>query len=265
MNYVWETLGGTGTHENMVYGENERHEIRAQFGHIPQRVLDIGCAGGGVGFGLKRDYNSFVWGVELNKASAAHAATRLDKVSTVALEAFSDEEIALLKTIDTVCLLDVLEHMYHPWSVLAFLAKHLPAHAQVIISLPNIANRNIMRDLAAGYWNYKSWGLLDITHIRFFTPYEMDKMLCETGYTIQSVDFSYLGVDPEQMAELTPDSEYPVWKIFDDVQIRVRNYEHWQHLHMVQMLFRAQITPNNILTPEQHAKRFEPHPPTTAF
>jgi hypothetical protein len=67
------------------------------------------------------------------------------------------------------------------------------------------------------------------------------------------------------MAELTPDSEYPVWKIFDDVQIRVRNYEHWQHLHMVQMLFRAQITPNNILTPEQHAKRFEPHPPTTAF
>ena len=122
-----------------------------------------------------------------------------------------------------------------------------------------------MRDLAAGYWNYKSWGLLDITHIRFFTPYEMDKMLCETGYTIQSVDFSYLGVDPEQMAELTPSSDYPVWKMFGDVQIRVRNYEHWQHLHMVQMLFRAQITPDHLLTPDQSTKRFEAHPPTSAF
>lgn len=264
MGYFWETLGDTGTHDGLIYGENERHEIRSQFAHVPSRVLDIGCAVGGVGFGLKRDYNSFVWGVELNKAAAAHAATRLDKVSTVPLEAFSDEDVALLQTIDTVCLLDVLEHMYHPWGVLAFLAKHLPAHAQIIISLPNTAHINIMRDLSAGYWNYKAWGLLDITHIRFFTPYEMDRMLCETGYTIQSTHYlNYLA--PESMAEITPDSEFPIWKVYEDLQIKVRSYQHWQDLHAVQMIVRAKITPDEQLSEAQRAMRFDPHPPTNAF
>ena len=264
MNYVWKTLSDTGTHEHMEYVENERHEIREQFDHVPQRVLDVGCAGGGVGFGLKRDYNAFVWGVELNKIAAAHAATRLDKVSTIPLEQFTNEDIALLKTIDTVCLLDVLEHMYHPWSALSFLEKHLPPHAQVIVSLPNMSNANVVRDLTSGFWHYKPHGLLDITHIRFFTPYEMDKMLCETGYAIQSVN--YHGTNSyEHFATLSEHSEFPTWQNFGDIQIKVRSYEHWLHLHTIQVTFRAQVTPDHLLTLEQRAKRFELHPPTHTF
>ena len=63
------------------YWALHRAKIRAQFAHAPRRVLDVGCAGGAVGFGLKRDFNAYVWGVELNQVAATNAATRLDLVT----------------------------------------------------------------------------------------------------------------------------------------------------------------------------------------
>jgi 2-polyprenyl-3-methyl-5-hydroxy-6-metoxy-1,4-benzoquinol methylase len=264
MNYIWQNLGKTGTLEDFLYDENERHEIRAQFAHAPRRVLDVGCAGGAVGFGLKRDFNAYVWGVELNQVAATNAAARLDLVTQTPLELCDEAMLAQLKTIDTVLLLDVLEHMYNPWALLQFLAQHLSPDAQIIISLPNVANIGVVLDLSAGFWHYKKSGLLDITHVRFFTPYEMNKMVCETGFSIDTVDF-LPHQKPESFYRLTPESEYPSWQNFGDVQLNIHSYGFWQQLHAIQVVLRVKITPDDALEDHEKMMRFEPHIPTMAF
>ena len=127
---------------------------------------------------------------------------RLVLVTQTPLELCDETMLAQLKTIDTVLLLDVLEHMYNPWALLQFLVQHLSPDAQIIISLPNVANIGVV---------------LDIRHVRFFTPYEMNKMVCEMGFSIDTVDF-LPHQKPESFYRLTPESDYPSWKNFGEYQ-----------------------------------------------
>lgn len=224
--------------------------------------MDVGCARGDVGAGLKQHYGEhvFVWGIELNQQSAAVSATRLDKVSTVPLEKLNEEDLALLKTIDTVLLYDVLEHMYDPWGALVVLSQHLSPDAQIIVSLPNAMNINIMRDLVKGYWHYHASGLLDVTHIRFFTPYEMKKMFYETGFRSEFETCSLWGGTEQTHAAHT--GPFPLWLELDGLKIEVTDYNHWVYLHSVQVFARYRVASDDALRPDEIALRHEPHPPT---
>ncbi|HET8707428.1 MAG TPA: hypothetical protein VFM46_14080, partial [Pseudomonadales bacterium] len=64
--------------------------------------------------------------------------------------------------------------------------------AQILASIPNVRNLMLMQDLANGYWKYESEGLLDVTHIRFFTLKEIKKFFFETGYHLNSLRY---GID----------------------------------------------------------------------
>jgi 2-polyprenyl-3-methyl-5-hydroxy-6-metoxy-1,4-benzoquinol methylase len=80
----------------------------------------------------------------------------------------------------------VLEHLYDPWCVLDVLKKFLKSDGILIVSLPNIRYYRVLRELVfKGNWTYKSSGILDWSHIRFFTLKEMQKMLEGAGLDIQ--------------------------------------------------------------------------------
>ena len=262
---AWKTLGTTGSHDESVYVEGERAEVRSQFAHSPRRVLDIGCARGNVGLGLKRTYGEdvYVWGVELTEASAEVARTRLDRVSAYPVELFSEEELAMLKTVDTVLLFDVLEHMYNPWGTLEFLSKHISPDAQIIVSLPSIMNIAVMRDLTEGYFHYTPTGLLDVTHIRFFTPYEMKRMFYQTGYRVES-DVYMLTAQTEETTRCRQ-GPFPVWMQMDKVKVEVQDFNHWLFLNTLQVHMRVRLAADDVLSDYEKSLRFDEHPPTMAF
>ena len=87
-------------------------------------------------------------------------------------------------SLDAVVLADVLEHMYNPWDVMVKIHRYLSPQGQVLLSVPNVRNLALMDDLAKGNWTYAKEGLLDITHIRFFTLRELLKFCQETGYKV---------------------------------------------------------------------------------
>ena len=151
----------------------------------PRRVLDLGCASGSLGAAIKeRHPGAQVVGVEAGRAAAERAATRLDRVIHRRLEALDlGAEGFDPGTFDTVIAADVLEHLVDPWRVLVSLKPFLASGAQVVASIPNVRNLWLLsRALAEGRWEYTERGLLDVTHLRFFTLEEMRRLFEETGY-----------------------------------------------------------------------------------
>lgn len=155
----------------------------------PRQVIDLGCATGALGAAIKeRHPGATVVGVEAGRAAAERARARLDRVIHARLEALdlAAEGIAP-GTFDTVIAADVLEHLVNPWQLLVSLRPFLASGAQVIASIPNVRNLWLLsRALADGRWEYTERGLLDVTHLRFFTLEEMRRLFEETGYRAEA-------------------------------------------------------------------------------
>lgn len=154
----------------------------------PRRVLDLGCAGGMLGATLKQRHpGAIVVGVEAGAAAAEKAATRIDRVIRrrledldLAREGFADGAF------DTVIAADILEHLVNPWDLLLRIKPFLSPGAQLIASIPNIRNVSLLAHvLLDGRWEYVPTGLLDVTHLRFFTLTDMRRMFEETGYEVE--------------------------------------------------------------------------------
>jgi 2-polyprenyl-3-methyl-5-hydroxy-6-metoxy-1,4-benzoquinol methylase len=229
---AWRLLAAQTGVQDLAYADLPRPGVERLFARPPRRVLDIGCASGAVGAGLKQSHpGAWVWGCELNEHTARIAATRLDHVTTVAREQWNDSDLALLQTVDTVLLLDVLEHMYNPWAELEFLAQTLPQEAQVIVSLPNIGHINVMAALSVGQFPYAALGILDVTHVRFFTFMEMLAMFDQTGFRVEET--WVLSRSPNVQIE-----RFPAQVAAGKLLVNVDSAEEWERLNAVQFGFR---------------------------
>jgi 2-polyprenyl-3-methyl-5-hydroxy-6-metoxy-1,4-benzoquinol methylase len=234
---AWRLLGPQTGVQDLEYGDIARPGVQKLFKRKPRRLLDIGCASGAVGAGLKQSISGlWVWGCELNPQAAQVAATRLDHVTTVARDQWSPADVALLDSVDTVLLLDVLEHMYNPWAELEFLAQHLPADAQLIVSLPNVGHISVLEGLSQGAFRYQPTGILDVTHVRFFTFAEMQALFEQTGFR---VDASWvLSSSPNVQIRKFP-AKVAAGKLVLDVD----SAQEWERLNAVQFGFRLSRKP----------------------
>lgn len=189
--FAWQTCLGV----NHVDGHKYDHfnpELLEALAHPPRKLLDIGCASGVLGHVVKsRNPACQTIGIEPNEAAAKLAAQNLDQVLCGNFEDFNlESEGIALGSVDTVVAADVLEHMYDPWHVMTGLKPYLSKDAQIILSIPNTRNIGLMKALLDdGQWTYKEIGLLDITHIRFFTLREISAFLTHTGYRLEHVNF----------------------------------------------------------------------------
>ncbi len=170
----------------MAYYTNARPEIQELVPSSSQSILDVGCGEGLFGLGLKQKFNCTVWGIEPNAPAATIAKDKLDKV----LNTLFDDAIPQLKgqMFDAICFNDVLEHMPDPWSCLHQAKQFLNPQGVIIVSLPNVLYyHNFFNILLSKDWHYQKEGIMDKTHLRWFTPKSMIRMFGECGYSVVSI------------------------------------------------------------------------------
>jgi O-antigen biosynthesis protein len=188
--YVWERCLDIKSASEGNYHAYFNPQLLDVLAHPPRRLLDIGCASGILGKYVKDTTpGAHVTGIEPNQAAANAAKANIDVALCGKFEDFDLVKEGIPHgSIDTVVAADVLEHMYDPWHTLVNLKPYLSKDAQLIISIPNTRHINLIARLAdGGLWSYAERGLLDITHIRFFTLKEMAAMLEQTGYRLEAV------------------------------------------------------------------------------
>lgn len=189
--YVWQTCLNVEGAPATPYQQHFNPQLLEVLAHPPRVLLDVGCSSGNLGAHIKHIHPGCrTIGIEPNRATAELAAQRLDQVLCGKFEDFNlaDEGIAH-GGVDTLVMADVLEHMYDPWQVMVKLKPYLEANAQIILSIPNTRHLSLMRNLLdSGMWTYAERGLLDITHIRFFTLKEIVSFLAQTGYRLEFVN-----------------------------------------------------------------------------
>jgi SAM-dependent methyltransferase len=151
------------------------------------RVLEIGCGAGMTLAYLKRSgLCRWTAGVELHRDAAARAREQIDLL----LEA-SIEQLELPfdpNSFNVILCLDVLEHLADPWRVLTVLKRLLAPNGVIIASIPNVRHASVVLPLLLqGRWDYADTGLLDRTHLRFFTRRTAIELFESTGYHVDRV------------------------------------------------------------------------------
>lgn len=153
-----------------------------------QRVLDVGCACGDFAVQLGRERKVEVVGLEYDAGSVAlaRATEAFEEVLQTDLDAPDvDRAWDSLGRFDAIVLGDVLEHLRDPERVLGRLVRVLDPEGRVLVSLPNIAHASVKIDLLDDRFEYTERGIMDRTHLRFFTWRSISDLLDSMGLRIE--------------------------------------------------------------------------------
>lgn len=149
----------------------------------PVRILDVGTASGYLGKILK-GRGHYVTGIEFDAAAAESARNYYDSFQVADIETF---EFPYRREFDYIVFADVLEHLRDPAAVLRTCIPALKESGKLIISVPNVANFIVRLSLLFGKFDYMDRGILDRTHLRFFTLRSLKKMMREVSCTVLEV------------------------------------------------------------------------------
>ncbi len=194
-------------------------------------VLDVGCGAGALGAAYRRlNPSARLLGIEQDRETAIAAARRLDAVASVDVEQ-APLPFALGEKIDCIVYGDVIEHLKDPWAVLRRHAEALSETGTMLICVPNVEHWSFVARLLSGTWDYESAGLLDRTHLRWFSLASMRHGLEALGLSLCDVHprvfdperagafvtaltpaLRSLGVDPEDYANRAAPLQY-VWRV----------------------------------------------------
>ncbi len=149
------------------------------------RVLDVGCGIGGQTFAINLGKTNDVVAVEPDPLRAAAAASLgLNVYQGV----FNQQFVAGFGSFDVIVLADVLEHLTDPGETLALVRRCLRAGGSVIISVPNVAHWTVRLRLLLGRFDYADGGIMDATHLRWFTRKSLLALVENAGFKV-----AYLG------------------------------------------------------------------------
>lgn len=167
---------------NNIYFQASRPEMKQFIPKKYTRVLEVGCGEGNFrpNLDLKHEY----WGVEQDTVAASVAKTKLDRVLVGEFEQVEHDLPG--KFFDLIVCNDVIEHMENHVNFMINIKKKLAQGGSLVISIPNVRLlSNINQVLFAKDWHYRDAGILDRTHLRFFTRKSLVRLLNETDWRIE--------------------------------------------------------------------------------
>jgi len=182
--------------DQSLYFRNPRPEMLSFIPDTAAVLLEVGCGSGAFAAGLKDRRAAAgspveIWGVEMDEQAAGQAAGRLDKV----LQGDVAGVLGLLPRghFDCVVLNDVIEHVQDPGGLIRSLKPLLKTGGYLVASIPNVRYFFNVVDLAVhGRWDYTDEGILDRTHLRFFTRSSMIGLLSDCGFKVEKT----AGINP---------------------------------------------------------------------
>jgi GT2 family glycosyltransferase/SAM-dependent methyltransferase len=173
-------------------------------------VLDIGCAVGELGRYLIEHKHCVVDGIEVNSDAAAFARPFYRHVWEVDLETVFLVDVLGESRYQYVVCADVLEHLRDPGQLLRQIANMLICNEKLLISIPNIGHMGVLLELLSGDFRYREEGLLDQTHLRFYTQRSFLRLLTESGLSGRVVDRTIVDLQHSEFSGIPPESISPL-------------------------------------------------------
>lgn len=170
------------------YFEGAREDFVSELpGNPDARILEIGCSNGNTGaLALSMNKCGSYIGVELHETAALKAKKKISQVIIGDIEKmelpFEDNSF------DVLIMSEVLEHLVDPWNVLRKLHRYMKPGAIILASSPNVSHYRIILMLLRGEWNLTDDGIMDRTHLRWFTPSSFAEMFESTGYKVLKLE-----------------------------------------------------------------------------
>jgi SAM-dependent methyltransferase len=144
-------------------------------------VLDVGCGTGAVSVRIREVAGATVLGVEPSPERAAAARARgIETIEAL----FPSESIPTTRPFDAIVFTDVLEHLPDPAVALSAARELLTPAGLLIASVPNVAHWSVRFDLLFGRFDYKPYGIMDATHLRWFTAKSLRRLFESAGFTV---------------------------------------------------------------------------------
>jgi len=174
----------------MSFPEYYRRANPHLFALLPKRadqILEIGCGAGALSAAYKREVSAetIYTGVEITESAAREAAEVLDRVIHGNIETMDNAELGIeAGQLDCLVYGDVLEHLNDPWAELEKRRPLLKERGTVLACIPNVGHWSVITRLLMGEWTYEDSGIMDRTHLRFFTRASIREMFEGAGYAI---------------------------------------------------------------------------------
>lgn len=185
-----------------VHGVPSSLNVIAELVGEGRRVLDVGCASGYLAAAM-RDRGCRVVGLDVNREAAEKARDVCHDVIVADLETEPLTQVAHEHgPFDAIVFGDVLEHLRNPFLVLDAARALLADGGFIVASIPNVAHGSIRLAMLEGRFDYQEFGLLDETHIRFFTRKSVEELLLTSGYRIERLERTTLALFEE--SDLVP-------------------------------------------------------------
>ncbi len=176
-----------------IYYKAHRPEVLKFIPETCNNVLEVGCGEGQFGEVIKTKYKAEVWGVEISEEAAEKAKKVLDKL---VIGDFSHEVNNLPENyFDCIILNDVIEHLVDPFNMLNDVKRIMKKGGYIVSSIPNVRFLgNLKKLLVEKDWEYIDQGILDLTHLRFFTKKSIIRMFESLGYNVVKIE----GINPTE-------------------------------------------------------------------
>jgi SAM-dependent methyltransferase len=152
------------------------------------RVVEVGCMHGALAKAFREAKNPAVHytGIDIDAAYADVAAAACDRALAGDIEAFPDTHFDSLFPSDCWVFGDCLEHLRDPWRVLSRIRARIDGGGALVTCIPNAQHWSVQMRLATGLFRYEDSGLLDRTHVRWFTRVTMLEMFAATGWRVET-------------------------------------------------------------------------------
>jgi 2-polyprenyl-3-methyl-5-hydroxy-6-metoxy-1,4-benzoquinol methylase len=205
--------------KDKVYYSHSRIELLPFIPAGIKTVLDVGCGNGSFGALLKKEHQCTVWGIEPDKNSALEAEKVLDR-SVNTIFSSSIPELAG-KKFDVIFFNDVLEHLADPSEALSICKNLLKTGGHIIASIPNIRWYPVILSLLRYKdFKYLEAGVMDKTHLRFFTKKSMVRLFEESDYKVSQIsginkhdNFKFFNILNFLLFNTQEDMKYPQFVI----------------------------------------------------
>jgi len=182
--------------------EAANHDLLRVIPLTAERIIEVGCSSGA----LAREYKKInprahYVGIDIAREFETLAARHCDRVEIVDIETIPDGEFGTRFDADCWIFGDSLEHLRDPWRVLRNVRRSLRAYGCVVMCVPNMQHWSIQARLCAGLFRYESSGLLDRTHLRFFTHATLLETVRDCGFIVAE-EFRRIFDEPQRDAFL---------------------------------------------------------------